>query len=150
MLTDSLCELFQVSPWRMRFAGISPVSEPMIKRPLGRGVNDFQKTAEKIFTLYMREDLNRNQNVFLKRYLEIDEWTVVLAAFDRDIRLRSFPVSLALIDICRSVGYSMRLRKYPLWQSVKDFQKNRGNVERKVGTIFCLIGNSSKKPYSAT
>ena len=98
----------------------------------------------------MREDLNRNQNAFLKRYLQIDEGTVVLEAFDSEIRLRSFPVSLALIDICRSVGYSMRLRKYPLWQSVKDFQKNRGNVESKVGSILCLIGNSSKKLYSAT
>ena len=123
---------------------------PMIKRPLGRGVNDFQKTAVKIFNLYMREDLNRNQNAFLKRFLEIDEGTVVLEAFDSEIRLRSFQVSLALIDIFRSVGYSMRLRKYPLWQRVKDFQKNRGNAESKVASILFLIGNSSKKLDSAT
>ena len=123
---------------------------PMKKRPLGRGVNDFQKTAIKIFTLSMREDLNRNQNACLNRYLEIDEGTVVLAAFGSEIRLRSFPFSLALLDICRSVGYAMRLRNYDLWQSVKDFQKNRGNIVRNVASILSLIGNSRKKLYSVT
>ena len=76
---------------------LSPM--PMIKRPLGTDVNHFQKTAGKIFSLYMSEDLNGNKNAFLKRYLEIDEGTVVLASFDSDLLLRSFPVLLALIDI---------------------------------------------------
>ena len=123
---------------------------PMIKRPLWRGVNDFQKTAVKIFTLYMREDLNRNKNAFLKRYLENDEGTIVLAAFGSEIRLRSFPLSLTFIDICRSIWYPMRLRNYPLWQIVKDFQKNRGNVVRKIGSILYLIGDNRKKLYSVT
>ena len=54
--------------------------------------------------------------------------TAVLAAIGTEIRVRSFPFSLTLIDICRSEGYTVRRRKSPLWQGVKDFQKNRFRI----------------------
>ena len=63
---------------------MSPLS--MINSPLGRGVNDFEKKELKIFKLYMRGSESK-ANFFPKRYLEIDEVTVVRAAIDTEIRL---------------------------------------------------------------
>ena len=61
-----------------------------------------------------------------KQYLEKNEVMVLLAAFGNVIRVRPFPFSFALTDICPSVRYPMRRRKSPLWQGVKDFQKKNG------------------------
>ena len=54
----------------------------------------------------------------------MDEVTVVLAAFCTQVRLRSFPFSLSLRDICPSVGDPMRRCKFLLGQGVQEFQKN--------------------------
>lgn len=112
-IAESLCELYQVAhrrTWSRRFQGIGRGSDGDDQPSIRAMHEGFSEKDAKDFYLVQERGSESKSTCFPEIRLEIDELSVVLAAFSTKILLRP-TFSLTLSDICPSVGYPMGRRK---------------------------------------